>query len=704
MRRMLRHRLTVSTAAVAVVLVTILLVSFGLIYRASFTTFVGFKALELDKQSAIIAQSLRPALQLMGAHQQFALLIPGEMTASDVSISLDRPSWSSFPASSVVSGGGQITGHIESTYAMRTRTSSGEFLFVGMRLSANQVRIRTLHPGPLTGADYLVVRITDSQGAIANRFITFENPGSPSDRMLAQAAAYPAPATLMPELGVDAARDLDVRGGVYRDGEDNRIILLRWKLADAIGNPVPITAETSPVRMIAFAWGSNAEGRASYLVGGRDSVETSSRLCGLVPQVPAVPVTTAVEDLKLQPGAAVPACDIPVKSKLTAPKDFHDCESGSMLLRLHCWLISSYRLNIRTLSLLPGASVNDLLTVHQPVDLGDGYHAQLIARRSLDGVAGEWKPLGESLIAAALLATFGVLTFAAVVYLTVIRRITKLARQVAAAAQGNPPQLQTTELQSPDEIGTLAQSAQTFVRSNTVQTIRLNRQRDRLTETARRIRHDLRVPLERLQVLLTEGSREIKLVRTAIRLMNDLIEEQHVSANMESCSLKQFVTEWIDNTQHERPETRPIVFQPPAAACKVQMDRERLDAALEHVVENACDFRLSCTAIEVSIVAHEYFFAIRVFNRGPLIEPNRIDSIFSSGTSLRSTQDGKDHMGEGLYQVRRYLDAMGGRVQAENVDNSGVAIILSLTAAALEEGGAAERVAGRDCGSHKASS
>jgi signal transduction histidine kinase len=692
MRWLLGHRLTFSTAALALALCFVLLVSFALIYRTSFSAFFDLKSLELERQTAIIADSVRPALHLMGLHEQLGLFVPARMTATDSPISLERPSLAAFSAHEQLLYLKGDAGRVRSIAALRSRTSSGDFLFVTLKLSTRKIRTRLLRPGSLTPFDYLVLRLTDSEGGTQYRLVAFEDPGPGADRLVAQAAAYNAPDTLQPEVGTDVDRDPDVRGGVYRDeGSEDLFVLLRVRLK---GVPVDAMQEgefQDPEQLLVVAWGSHSAGRASYAVNEEPAAPISgARLCELVTQMPDFAAPTGIEELTIEPAKGGMQCPLPVKPPLVSRFVANECKAGSVLLRLHCWLLASNRVSILTLNINPIFTAEAALRSNQKIELGEGYSVNLIARRSLHSVLSDWRPFGSSLLKAAVLATFGVLAFAGVVYLTVLRRITRLASRVVSAARVKPPHLQTPEFDSRDEIGRLARRVRLFLRSNAAQARRVDRgqialatQNERLARTARLIKHDVRGPLDRLEQLLPEDSRERELLDDARRLIKEIIEEQEIATNLRTLSLKEFMAAWTENTRIERAcaEATPLElhFTRPAAHCWVQADEERLDHLLEHVLNNACEFRQPHTPIEVSLFAEANCFVIRIFNQGPLIPDDRLESIFQRGVSLRDQSD-YGHLGEGLYRVRRYLDAMGGSVKARNVDTTGVEILISLMA------------------------
>jgi two-component system sensor histidine kinase ChvG len=112
-----------------------------------------------------------------------------------------------------------------------------------------------------------------------------------------------------------------------------------------------------------------------------------------------------------------------------------------------------------------------------------------------------------------------------------------------------------------------------------------------------------------------------------------------------------------------------------------------LRAAMEHVVENAIDFSPPGGEICVRITAGRSLAVLAIEDEGPGAAPEVLPQIFNRYFSDRSnvpsvaSQDGVDdtpNFGLGLWIARRNVEALRGRIFAENRRSGGLRLTISL--------------------------
>lgn len=126
-----------------------------------------------------------------------------------------------------------------------------------------------------------------------------------------------------------------------------------------------------------------------------------------------------------------------------------------------------------------------------------------------------------------------------------------------------------------------------------------------------------------------------------------------------------------------------IVYEGPESPVLVKADDIQLDQVLGHVLSNAKAFSPTSKAIRLSLKEDGAGFAeVSIFNEGPPIKPDMLESIFDLGVSDRESQlslfSEPGHLGQGLYVARQLMTAMGGSIHARNCSPVGVAFIVRL--------------------------
>jgi two-component system sensor histidine kinase ChvG len=108
---------------------------------------------------------------------------------------------------------------------------------------------------------------------------------------------------------------------------------------------------------------------------------------------------------------------------------------------------------------------------------------------------------------------------------------------------------------------------------------------------------------------------------------------------------------------------------------------ELIETAVEAVLDNAIGFTPAGGRVELRLHRNGTRAEIRISDDGPGVSPEHRERIFERGFSLRpetAAAGGEDHGGIGLWMARRYLQALGGRIRAENRVGRGLMIRLEL--------------------------
>ncbi len=129
----------------------------------------------------------------------------------------------------------------------------------------------------------------------------------------------------------------------------------------------------------------------------------------------------------------------------------------------------------------------------------------------------------------------------------------------------------------------------------------------------------------------------------------------------------------------------------------VSADEELLEVVLENVIDNALSVSPPYGAVTIELSAHRKRAELAVRDRGPGVPAPYLERMFERYVSLRDPEppaianagaepepsdDLDQHLGIGLWIVRRNLEAVGGMVWAENRGGGGLSLIVTLPLAA----------------------
>jgi two-component system sensor histidine kinase CpxA len=218
----------------------------------------------------------------------------------------------------------------------------------------------------------------------------------------------------------------------------------------------------------------------------------------------------------------------------------------------------------------------------------------------------------------------------------------------------------------------------------------------------RDISHELRSPLARVQAALglarqrAGGAAEAefdRIEREAERL-GDLIgqilsvsrldTDGNVALNVEPVALDELLAEIVQDAAIEAGTRGCSIKLSTPASATLDGDPALLHSAVENVLRNAIRYTAPGSAVTVTLVAQnggEKGYVLRVEDCGPGVAHDMLARIFEPfvrvGDARDSTSGGH---GLGLAIAQRAVRAHGGRIQAENRREGGLAVVIHLPA------------------------
>ena len=188
--------------------------------------------------------------------------------------------------------------------------------------------------------------------------------------------------------------------------------------------------------------------------------------------------------------------------------------------------------------------------------------------------------------------------------------------------------------------------------------------------------HEIKNPLLsiRLQTGILEktngdrGSNEIKIINQEVERLSSLVYRvndylREPAGSGSALNISALIA-----------ETAPRIFgieMPPAASAMIFADEERIRSVLENVMRNAIESGSPVQDINITVETCENTVTIRVCDRGQGIDEKDIKRIFDPFYTSKSTGTGI-----GLAVSKRFTEAAGGKITAENRKDGGLMVTL----------------------------
>ena len=201
------------------------------------------------------------------------------------------------------------------------------------------------------------------------------------------------------------------------------------------------------------------------------------------------------------------------------------------------------------------------------------------------------------------------------------------------------------------------------------------------------VMHDLKNLAAQLSLIVSNAEKHkrnpefvddaISTIANSTGRMQRLIEQlqrREVQTTVRRVSLGEVARRAVDRCRVRLPEP---VFEGGGTEALVEADQERLTMIVEHVIRNAQEATPDDGRVAVSVGSDGVWHSVVVNDSGAGMSPEFIrDRLFKPF----DTTKGSKGMGIGAYQVREYVQTLGGRVLVESHEGEGTRIELHLPA------------------------
>ena len=133
-----------------------------------------------------------------------------------------------------------------------------------------------------------------------------------------------------------------------------------------------------------------------------------------------------------------------------------------------------------------------------------------------------------------------------------------------------------------------------------------------------------------------------------------------------------------------RREAGPDIILTASATPAVNAGDDLLETVIENLLDNAISFSPPGGEVALSLDAEGSDALITVEDQGPGVAGEKLERIFERYYSERDETvdqgggEGNEHFGIGLWIVRRNVEAIGGRITAENRPQGGLRVRLRI--------------------------
>lgn len=125
--------------------------------------------------------------------------------------------------------------------------------------------------------------------------------------------------------------------------------------------------------------------------------------------------------------------------------------------------------------------------------------------------------------------------------------------------------------------------------------------------------------------------------------------------------------------------SQSVELELPEEDVEVEADPRMMDRAVSELVHNALKHSAKGDTVTVSLEKQEDRAVLTVIDRGEGFDPEKLEQIFQPWKKVVQIQDRKIRgVGLGLANVKRYVEAHGGEIQAETSPGKGSTFRLAL--------------------------
>lgn len=240
-----------------------------------------------------------------------------------------------------------------------------------------------------------------------------------------------------------------------------------------------------------------------------------------------------------------------------------------------------------------------------------------------------------------------------------------------------------------DELGKLAKDFDRMAEQ--LQTLLTSQQ-----QLLRDVSHELRSPLARLQVALElarqrstgEIDTELNRIESETERLNELIGQVLTLARMDTgermldkqdTDILQLLQNIIADAQFEAQKQNRRIIITTTDTCKLTIDAPLLHSAIENIVRNAIKYTNDHTPVELSLTLFASYLSITVRDHGPGVPTQQLSDLFKPFARLSAARNrDSGGYGLGLAIAERAIHLHGGKIEAENCNNGGLLIRITL--------------------------
>jgi signal transduction histidine kinase len=226
-----------------------------------------------------------------------------------------------------------------------------------------------------------------------------------------------------------------------------------------------------------------------------------------------------------------------------------------------------------------------------------------------------------------------------------------------------------------------------FIEEHNSKLKKLNQEKNRLI---RIVAHDLKNPLTSALTMsdmlykrdkfIPDDDQNISLIRRSLRRMQEMINKildvkaidaEKLNLEIEAINVKQVIAFVIESFSRKA-KNKQIIISNDAEELYINVDLDYFTQILENLISNALKFSSLNTVIKVNTTDLEGACRISITDQGPGFSIKEKKQIFKEYKTLSpKPTNGESSNGLGLSIVKKYVDAMGGKVWCDTTPGKG---------------------------------
>ncbi|WP_236660262.1 hybrid sensor histidine kinase/response regulator [Isachenkonia alkalipeptolytica] len=234
-----------------------------------------------------------------------------------------------------------------------------------------------------------------------------------------------------------------------------------------------------------------------------------------------------------------------------------------------------------------------------------------------------------------------------------------------------------------------------FVYRDITKEYEVDRMKSELVST---VSHELRTPLssvlgfsEMLLMKELKPERQKKYLETIHKeatrltnLINDFLDLQRMESGkqeytMELHSVNEIAMEGIEKFKHESKHNVNIVDN--ARFAKAKVDRDRINQVFTNLISNSIKFSPEGGDVTITLKNRKDDLVVGIKDQGMGIPPEALTNIFDKFRRIDNSETRKiGGTGLGLSICKEIIEAHGGRIRIESIENQGTTVYFSLPA------------------------